>query len=393
MKKELWIQIFTYKPNSDAAANRAFAFAKFFNNNGYKVHVITNGKSNEIENDNGVIIYRVKNKFRYLKKTIINRFLDNLVFLRGCKKIIRKNKEQIKNSYYLASSPELIPSKAGIYAKKHGAKLIFDVRDIWPEVGIQMGAYGENSIFAKHFRRCANKMYENCDILTTVGNKKYQYLTKYNNGKYSHKTFLVSNGVDLDDLDAPFDYSIIQKFNSHNKKIVSYVGNVGAAQGLDALIEISTEYPDLLFLICGKGKDLEKLQKNVSDKNITNVIFTGEINKLQALAVTKSSYISFISLSSKRMVDSVPTKLYESLGLGIPTFLVACGESAEILDETGLGVHTSPGHIPTIKDSFKAMITTHDKIINNKNKSIKLIRDKYSRQAACEALLELLKDN
>jgi glycosyltransferase involved in cell wall biosynthesis len=374
MKKELWIQIFTYKPNSDAAANRAFAFAKFFNNNGYKVHVITNGKSNEIENDNGVIIHRVQNKFRYLKKNIINRFLDNLVFLRGCKKIIRKNKEQIKNSFYLASSPELIPSKAGIYAKKNGAKLIFDVRDIWPEVGIQMGAYGENSIFAKHFRRCANKMYEKCDILTTVGSKKHQYLSKYKNGKYRHKTFLISNGVDLDDLDGLFDYSIIQKFNSYSKKIVSYVGNVGAAQGLDALIEISTEYPDLLFLICGKGKELEKLQKNVIDKSITNVVFTGEINKSQALAVTNSSYISFISLSSNKMVDSVPTKLFESLGLGVPTFLVACGESADILDETGLGVHTSPGHIPAIKDSFK------------------LIRDKYSRQAACNALLELLED-
>ncbi|MDY0118471.1 MAG: glycosyltransferase family 4 protein [Bacilli bacterium] len=392
MKKELWIQIFTYKPNSDAAANRAFAFAKFFNNNGYKVHVITNGKSNEIENDNGVIIHRVQNKFRYLKKNIINRFLDNLVFLRGCKKIIRKNKEQIKNSFYLASSPELIPSKAGIYAKKNGAKLIFDVRDIWPEVGIQMGAYGENSIFAKHFRRCANKMYEKCDILTTVGSKKHQYLSKYKNGKYRHKTFLISNGVDLDDLDGLFDYSIIQKFNSYSKKIVSYVGNVGAAQGLDALIEISTEYPDLLFLICGKGKELEKLQKNVIDKSITNVVFTGEINKSQALAVTNSSYISFISLSSNKMVDSVPTKLFESLGLGVPTFLVACGESADILDETGLGVHTSPGHIPAIKDSFKTMITTYDKIINNKNKSIKLIRDKYSRQAACNALLELLED-
>lgn len=392
MKKELWIQIFTYKPNSDAAANRAFAFAKFFNNNGYKVHVITNGKSNEIENDNGVIIHRVQNKFRYLKKNIINRFLDNLVFLRGCKKIIRKNKEQIKNSFYLASSPELIPSKAGIYAKKNGAKLIFDVRDIWPEVGIQMGAYGENSIFAKHFRRCANKMYEKCDILTTVGSKKHQYLSKYKNGKYRHKTFLISNGVDLDDLDGLFDYSIIQKFNSYSKKIVSYVGNVGAAQGLDALIEISTEYPDLLFLICGKGKELEKLQKNVIDKSITNVVFTGEINKSQALAVTNSSYISFISLSSNKMVDSVPTKLFESLGLGVPTFLVACGESADILDETGLGVHTSPGHITAIKDSFKTMITTYDKIINNKNKSIKLIRDKYSRQAACNALLELLED-
>lgn len=176
------------------------------------------------------------------------------------------------------------------------------------------------------------------------------------------------------------------------KKIVSYVGNVGAAQGLDALIEISTEYPDLLFLICGKGKELEKLQKNVIDKSITNVVFTGEINKSQALAVTNSSYISFISLSSNKMVDSVPTKLFESLGLGVPTFLVACGESADILDETGLGVHTSPGHIPAIKDSFKTMITTYDKIINNKNKSIKLIRDKYSRQAACNALLELLED-
>lgn len=390
MKKEFWIQIFTYKPSSDAAANRAYSFAKFLKSKGYKVHIITNGKRNEIENDEGVLIHRVKNKFRFLKKSVINRLLDNLVFYKGSMKIIKKNKKIMKNSFYLASSPELIPSKAGLYAKKLGAKLIFDVRDIWPEVGIQMDAYSENSLYAKHFRKCADKMYNSCDFLTTVGKEKFNYLKKYNNSKYQHKTHLISNGVDLDDLDSKFDFSIIDKYQKNGEKIVSYVGNVGAAQGLDALLQIAVDYPDLLFLICGKGKDLEKL-KNIAKENKTdNVVFTGEINKQQALAVTKSSYISFISLSSKKMTDSVPTKLFESLGLGIPTFLVACGESSQILEESGLGLHAPPGDIEVIKNTFSKLINEYDKFISNKSNAIKLVRNKFSRQAACENLFKIL---
>lgn len=386
MKKELWIQIFSYKPNNDAAANRLYSFARYFNNRGYKVHVITNGKVNEIEDDDGVEIYRVKNKFHYYKKNIINRFLDNIVFLKKTRKIIRKRKIDINDSYYLASSPELIPSKAGILAKKIGAKLIFDVRDIWPEVAIQMNAFSEKSLFTKYFRKCANKLYDNCDYLITVGNKKLQYLKKYREGKYADKTLLISNGVDLDDLSSDFDYSIIKKYLTNDKKIISYVGNVGSAQRLQTMLDIAKNYPDMIFLICGKGKELDYLRNFALSNNILNVFFTGEINKKQALAVTKLSYISYISLSSKAMLDSVPTKLYESLSLGTPVFLIASGESSELLFESGLGVAVDPDNFSEIKESFECLIKKYCDILKNKEKAQKMILNKYTRQESCKQL-------
>lgn len=386
MKKELWIQIFSYKPNSDAAANRALSFAKYFNKNGFKVHVITNGINNNTEIIDNIEVHRIANRFHYKKKSILNRFLDNLVFLNGSKRVIKKNKLDIDKSFYFVSSPELIPSKAGLLAKKCGAKLIFDVRDIWPEVAIQMGAFTEKSFFAKHFKKCAIKMYEECDCLTTVGQRKYNYLKEYNKGKYGDKVRLISNGVDLDDLKTQFDYSIIKKYNLDNKKYVSYVGNVGAAQGLETMLEIAKKHSDLLFLICGKGKELIKLQDIVLQSNITNVLFTGEITKPQALAITKTSYISFISLQSKLMVDSVPTKLYESLALGIPTFLIASGESCDILNETGLGKTATPGDEKEIMHNFNYMLENYSCFKSHIDLSIELVKNKYSRQSANKEL-------
>ncbi|MDD4000791.1 MAG: glycosyltransferase family 4 protein [Bacilli bacterium] len=386
MKKELWIQIFSYKPSSDAAANRAFSFAKHFNKNGFKVHVITNGINNNIEIVDDIEIYRIANKFHYKKKSVLNRFLDNLVFLNGSKKVILKNKLDIDKSFYFVSSPELISSKAAILAKKCGAKLIFDVRDIWPEVAIQMGAFSEKSFFAKHFKKCAIKMYEECDCLTTVGQRKYQYLKEYNKGKYSNKTRLVSNGVDLDDLKIEFDYSIVKKYNLDNKKYVSYVGNVGAAQGLETMLEIAKNHSDLLFIICGKGKELIKLQDIVYQNNISNVMFTGEITKSQALAIIEMSYISFISLQSKLMIDSVPTKLYESLALGVPTFLIASGESCDILNETGLGKAATPGDEKEILSNFNYMLENYSCFKPYIDSTIELVKNKYSRQSANKEL-------
>ncbi len=389
MKKVLWIQIVSYKPNSDAPANRAVAFANFFKERGWKVNIITNGNKNTIEKDEGVIIYRLKNKFYYKKKNIINRLLSNLVFLHKTKTIIKKNKMIIKNSFFMASSPELITSKAGLLAKKNGAVFVFDVRDIWPEVAIEMNAFSEKSIFAKIFRKCANKLYDKAEYITTVTKRKTKYLRKYLNGRYASKVHHIANGFDLNDLKLEPDYSVIEKYSLTNQQIVSYVGNVGAAQGLDIMLSLAESYKKIFFLICGKGKEFEKLQLNVKEKQLNNVIFTGSITKNAAIAVTKYSYISYISLQSEKMRDSVPTKLYESLGFGTPVFLIAEGEAVEILNESRLGVSANPIDFNGIKKQFKEMIENHENIIANKDYAINFIKKEHSRQNAAENLLNI----
>ena len=136
------------------------------------------------------------------------------------------------------------------------------------------------------------------------------------------------------------------------------------------------------FLIFGSGAEKEMLEKRARDLGLDQVIFCGNLPHAQVTPVLAAAKISYIPLKNSNMRDSVPTKLYESLATGCPVLLAAVGDSTDILAETGLGCAVSPDQTGEIIEAFDAMIDHYDEIICNRPKAMKIIREKYSRQAA-----------
>ena len=66
------------------------------------------------------------------------------------------------------SPPPLVSIPGWIIAKCKGAKLVYDVRDIWPDVALEMGSFAEGSIYCKVFRAITRFMYKHSDWVTTV---------------------------------------------------------------------------------------------------------------------------------------------------------------------------------------------------------------------------------
>ena len=386
MKKEIWIHIDSYRPNGNAPANRAFAFAKFFSNQGYKINVITIGKEDRVDCREEATVYYIKDIWHFKKKNLINRLLDNITFSRKTLSFIKRNKNVISNSFFLVSVPEYIAGSSCIKAKRYGAMLITDIRDIWPEVAIEMGIFKSDSLKAKIFKHYAQKYYKNSDYIFTVSKRKTEYLQTLTNHTNDEKVVWVGNGFDIDTLALEADDSILQQYDLKDKFVISYAGNVGKAQHLISLLEYAKKVNGLtndIFIIAGNGGELDNLKQYSKDNKLTNTIFTGTVTKEQAKAITCSSNVSFIPLSSDKMLDSVPTKLFESLGLGVPVILVANGESVDILNESQFGLSVLPSNINQIDDVFSSFKKQYSSIIGRKEIAVKLMQTKYSRQKYC----------
>lgn len=388
MKKSLWIQIDSYRPNGDAPANRAYAFASFFNEKGFETNIITIGKTSAKENIDGTNVYRINDNYHFKSKNIVNRLLDNFSYYVGLKKFYKKHKDEIKDSFVMLSVPEYIPSLISKKLKKYGCTLIADVRDIWPEVAVEMGSFKQGSIMYHIFYKIAQKLYKNASYISTVSERKFEYLKSINDGKYKDKVIYIGNGYDLSTKDIKINNEIFKKYNLLEKRVISYVGNVGKAQHLDSLLDYASIKKELTFVIAGIGSDLERL-KSKYDK-LENIRFLGKVCKEDAVSITKQSFASFIPLASDNMTNSVPTKLFESLGLGIPVLLVANGESCEILDKCKLGLHIKPSESLKISELFESFLKNYKSIITKKNLSIKIIEEQYSRQKFCKELYNVL---
>lgn len=380
-----------YYPTAQACSYRMQVFSDIFADLGNEVVVITS--SANLSNGNFDVQQRKERiiyapAFRMTKKTPLLRMLNNISF--GISSIIASLGESKVDIVLTTSPPPLVSIPGWIIAKLKGAKLVYDVRDIWPDVALEMGSFSENSFFYKVFKIVTNFMYKHADIVSTVSLGKVEKIKGHISLLHGRKpktapvdkVWLIGNGFDESITKSEFDPNIVDEYELDKKFTCVYIGNIGLAQGLGALLSVAenTKHRNVQFLCFGMGAEKEKLEQKVKDEGLSNVKFCGVVDHSKVFSILSRAKISFIPLKNGNMKDSVPTKVYEALGIGCPVLLVAEGDSAEIVREACLGRNVSPDAVNRLVDVFDEMVDHYDEIIRHREHAIKLMREKYSRQ-------------
>ncbi len=386
-----------YYPTAQACSYRMQIFVDTFVNFGDEVIVVTSSanKANgtiDRTHHKEKIIYAPA--IRMKKKTTIMRMLNNLTF--GITSVFSVFWAGKVDVVITTSPPPLVSIPGWIIAKCKRAKLVYDVRDIWPDVALEMGSFTEDSFYCKIFKKITGFMYKHADIVTTVSPGKVEKIKDHVSARpgrksgpsHIDKVWLVGNGFDESVARSEFDQAIVNQYELDKKFTCVYIGNIGLAQGLGALLDVAakTKYRDIQFLCFGKGAEKEMLEQRVKTEGLTNVKFCGVVDHSKVFSILSCAKLSFIPLRNSNMKDSVPTKVYEALGIGCPVLLVAEGDSATIVDDARLGRHISPDETEKLVDVFDDMIEHYDDFISHRDEAIRLMHDKYSRQKIAEEL-------
>lgn len=378
----------SYRPSRSACANRASVLVQAMLEAGIDVQVLCSSDSLLGASDNYVKPDYVTffETFPLQEKTLINRLKNNFG---GQRESIKVAANMGNFDIVLCTTPPLLLTTSAIsIAKKKNAKLILDVRDIWPDVAFEMGSFKPNSIYGHFFSHIATRGFKAADMVTTVSAGKVAKLSS-RISKAGASVRLVPNGIDESFIDVSEDENIVDRFDLTNGTICSYVGNIGLAQGLGTLLDIAAERPNIRFLLFGTGADKRKLENRVLEDGITNVEFCGTVDAVGVYTVLKHSAMSYVPLVSSRLKDSIPTKLYECIACGCPVLLAAQGDSVELLEESGLGKHAAPEDPKGLLREFDALI---ERKYTKEEKEIASARmlSAHSRQKAARELAELL---
>lgn len=285
------------------------------------------------------------------------------------------------------SPPPLISISGWLIAKIKRAKLVYDVRDIWPDVAWEMGSFTPDSSYSKAFACIRNFMLRHADLVTTVSPGKVKKLQTY---RPEAKVIHVPNGLDETFLQNKENAQVVQMYKMDEQIDCTYIGNLGLAQGLTQLLQVAkraneTEMP-VRFLLFGSGVEEAELKKFAQENSLDNVVFAGRIPNQDIYTVLKHSQMSFVSLVNDKLCDSVPTKMFEALGVGCPVLLAAVGDSADILAASGLGISVPPNQAEELWSAFCQMYQNLSQYEKAKESGIAYILRNYSRQLAAEKL-------
>ncbi len=372
-----------YCPTAQACANRMRSLADALTDSGAQVTVVcssANLEHGERTKRAERVIYAPA--FRMRKKTMVSRLINNLTFALSS---VFCAAGAGRADVVITTSPPLLISIAGwLIARMKGARLIFDVRDIWPDVALEMGSIRKESICCRVFEKIARFMYKHADMVTTVSPGKAEKLQKYiqEAGSDSEKVQLIGNGFDEKILTSSFNEELVERYGFGRSFTCVYIGNIGLAQGLESVLRLAaeTKHREARFLLFGSGAEKERLEGLARERGLDNVRFCGVLPPEHVSTVLSSADLSFISLKSAKMKDSIPTKLYEALGIGCPVLLMAEGDACTVLDKTGLGVHLSPDLPEQLVPAFDGIIDRYGEIITHRENAEYLVRNRYSRQ-------------
>jgi colanic acid biosynthesis glycosyl transferase WcaI len=256
----------------------------------------------------------------------------------------------------LASSPPPFVGLTGLFlARLRRIPLVFDIRDIWPEVAIEAGEFSADAPLARWGWRLAHFLYRHADHITPVTASKRSRLLA--SGVPQHKLTVVTNGADLDLVPAsPADKRV--ELELQGKFVVLYAGLLGVAQGVEVAVEaaeILRAQQDVHFLIVGDGRRQSAIAARVKELNLNNVTLLPRQPREAMPAFLATADACLVPLANDSLEDAVPSKLLEAWAHSRPVILAAAGEAAHIVDQSGGGVVVAPGDPAALAEAVLAL--------------------------------------
>ena len=232
-------------------------------------------------------------------------------------------------------------------ARRSGARLVFEVRDIWPLTLIEIGGYSPGHPFIRLLQWIEDRAYARSDRV--VSNLRGAVEHMVGRGMDRSKFAWVPNGFSLADVERvdPVSPSVLQRI-PEGKFLVCYAGTIGAANGLINMIEAAErlrDHEEIAFVIVGKGSEEAALKQKVRDRGLRNVHFVGSVSKTQVQSVLKLMDVCFVGLRPEGLFrfGVSPNKLFDYLYAGKPIIYAIDSGDYRPVETFAAGIQIPPG--------------------------------------------------
>lgn len=257
-----------------------------------------------------------------------------------------------------ASSPHLLTPVAGwILAKLLRAKLVVEIRDLWPESFVALDVIRPNGKAYAALRSLERWVYRRADRIVGVSSQWNSYFAE---NAPSKNFTAIPNGTDVAAFDEAKPASSgewVRRCRETKGLNFVFAGSHGPKDGLDLLLDAVSAFPEDLFVLIGDGTDKEKISARVRSDGLKNVLMLDPVTKAELPSYLKRMDVGLHLVADwevfKRGMS--PNKLHDYLGVGLPVLSNAVGEPHLILKESKAGIGVSPREIAKGIEALKQL--------------------------------------
>nr|WP_262898823.1 glycosyltransferase family 4 protein [Dawidia soli] len=219
---------------------------------------------------------------------------------------------------YAISTPLTIGLAAQWIQRWYGIPYIFEVGDLWPDAPIQLGAV-KSPLFKRALYGLEMNIYRRAKAVVALSVPIAEAVQKRAPGKPIH---IIPNMADTAFFQPEEKEPLLEaKFDVSGKLVISYIGALGIANGLDQFLECvrASEKAALPvhFILCGEGAKLGHLRetaKRLMLKTLSFIDFQDRPGVHDVLNVTDAVFISYKPVPV--LETGSPNKYFDGLAAG-----------------------------------------------------------------------------
>lgn len=254
---------------------------------------------------------------------------------------------------------DIFPAK--FIARKAGARLIYEVHDLWPLSPMELGGMSRLHPFIVLMQAAEDYAYRYSDAVVSMLPKTQEHMLS--RGLTADKWSYVPNGICLDDWKNihPLPESVVESIRQEKAKgnfLVAYCGAHGLANSLNTLIDAAAELKTeaVSFFLVGKGPEKAKLMELAKSKRLQNVIFFDHVDKASMPELLSMFDALFIGLQKQSLFrfGISPNKLIDYMMAGKP-IIQAIEAGNDMVAEAGCGLSIAAENSGAIVDAVKKL--------------------------------------
>lgn len=298
----------------------------------------------------------------------------------------------------IASSPQLLVGLSGWWiAFTRQIPFVFEVRDLWPESLMAVGAGNEDSLLYHALAAVARFLYERADRIVVVTPAFKEHLIRRWRVP-PEKIAVVENGVETD-LFAPAPSAatdaLRRELGAEGKFLVSYIGTMGNAHGLETLLDAAAQLrqqnPKVRFLLVGEGAEKDRIKTLAQSRGLANVRFLDQQPRERIPAFISASDACLVLLKKTEVFKTViPTKMLEFMSCARPVILGVDGQARRIVEDAGAGLVIEPENAQALVAAIHQLSVDRELGIAMGQEGREYILQHFSRASAAGKYVDVL---
>ncbi len=330
----------------------------------------------------------------------MGRIRNMLTFLAGLYRYQAQITAQGKPDAVIASSTyplDIYPARH--IAKKNGAKLIYEVHDLWPLSPMELGGMSPHHPYIMLMQAAENYCYKYSDAVVSILPCAKEHMVEH--GMAPEKFVCIPNGIVKEDWEAPIDpektpyHDLLSQFHREGYFLIGYTGAHGIANALDSFIEAGGMLKDkkIKLILVGQGPERDRLMQKVVDLGLKNTVeLLSAVKRSDVPALLSQMDALYVGLQRQPLFrfGVSPNKLMDYMMASKPViFAIEAGN--DMVKDAGCGISVPPEDSTAIaKAAMELSSTDPEKLVEMGKRGHEYILKNHEYQILSDRFLEVL---